>query len=152
MILICLKCKNKMEKEGNYCSQCGADMSIYGFKMELNVGNPKEHEAVPEEEAILNSFVDSLNYSKDDFTIKKPSENYTTLAYKEYDIVRLKYTDIAKWVELPVIKDMKKKYIDNSLFEENTKNKVFWKSYLKSPDLSAYKEIIDYYLLELNKK
>ena len=150
MILICLKCKNKMEKDYNYCTQCGANMSIYGLQVNVNIGGANtEHEAVPEEEAMLKEFIDTLDIPKDDFNIEKKSDNYTTLVYKDRDLIRLKYTDLAKWVEVIVVKDMKKKYLDSPLFEENTKNKVFWKSILKDKDLTPYKEIVEYYINEV---
>lgn len=149
MILMCLKCKNKMEKDGNFCSQCGANMSIYGLKIDVNIGGTGEHEPVPEEEAILKVFIDTLDVPKDDFKIVKNSDNYTTLVYQDRDLIRLKYTDLTKWVEVIVVRDMKKKYLDSPLFEENTKNKVFWKSILHDKDLTPYKEIIEYYINEV---
>lgn len=149
MTLICLKCKNKMEKEGNFCSQCGAKMSIYGLQVNVSIGGSGEHKAVPEEETILNNFIDTLDVPKEDFKIEKKSDNYTTLVYKDRDLIRLKYTDLAKWVEVIVVRDMKKKYLDSPLFEENTKSKVFWKSILKDKDLTPYKEIIEYYINEV---
>lgn len=115
-------------------------------------GITHEYTHVPEEDYILREFIKTLDYPNEDFKIVKPSQNYTTLKYKDYDLIRLKYTDITKWLEVPVIKDMKKKYIGDPLFEEKTKKNIFWKSFLNDTDLSAYKEIIDYFIVKIVNK
>ena len=153
MILICLKCKNKMEKDYNYCTQCGASMLVFGYRVNVNIGGANtEHEAVPEEEAILNNFIDTLDYKKEDFKIEKKSKEYTTLTYKEHDLLRLKYTDNVQWVKVIVEGDMIKLYSDSPLFEtEEKRNQLFWKSILKDKDLTPYKPLVNYEISLINK-
>ena len=43
--------------------------------------------------------------------------DYSTIRYKGFDFFRIKYTDNAKWIKIPMSTDMKKIYKDNPLFD-----------------------------------
>lgn len=91
------------------------------------------------EESILENYAKNFDY---EFAIEHNCKDYTTLKYKDYDIVRLKYGNQAKWIKL-FVQD-KKKYINDPLFEaQNNKNELYWKSTLNTiEDLDKYINII----------
>lgn len=79
----------------------------------------------------LNLFIEKLSehFNIDNFHIESNSNDYLTLKYKLLDIVRIKYTDYAKWISIYISSESKKDNINNPLFEKETnKNKVHWKS------------------------
>lgn len=56
------------------------------------------------------------------------SSAYTTLQYKQIDIIRIKYTDLAKWIKIRVSNRILKEEQDNPLFnEQEKKNESMWK-------------------------
>lgn len=92
------------------------------------------------EENLLLQIVKDLDLKK--YDIVNNSDDYTTLTYKEYDIVRLKYTDSAKWISICLCKNDKKNNIDNILFKtQKNKNQLFWKSII-TDNISVYYEFI----------
>lgn len=111
--------------------------------MEINIliGKQKEYENpnAEIEEGILKEY--SKNFDIET-TIAHNCKDYTTLKYKDYDIVRLKYGDLSKWIEV-FVRD-KKKYMDNPLFEaQKNKNQLYWKSKINTiEDLDKYIDII----------
>ena len=106
------------------------------------IGKQKEYENpnAEIEESILENYAKNFDY---DFTIEHNCQDYTTLKYKDYDIVRLKYGDVSKWIKL-FVQD-KKKYIDDPLFEAQTnKKELYWKSKINTiEDLDKYIDIIN---------
>ena len=93
------------------------------------------------EEEILKRFIKNFNC---DLKILHNSSNYSTVQYHDFDLMRLKYGDKAKWVEICIPSEIKKKYIDNPLFDaEKNKNRVFWKANInKVEDLNNFIDII----------
>lgn len=92
------------------------------------------------EKDLLLQIVKELNIN--DYDIVKKSDDYTTLTYKEYDVVRLKYSDSAKWISICLCKNDKKNNIDNILFKtQKNKNQLFWKSII-TDNISVYYEFI----------
>lgn len=68
---------------------------------------------------------------------------YTTLRYKDYDLLRLHYDNISKWVNVFIAN--RDKYIDDPLFAEHDGyNKSMWYSSLRdADDLKMFIGIID---------
>ena len=96
----------------------------------------KERKINQSEIDLLNKIATDIGIS--DFEIVNNTEDYTTLKYKEYDLVRLKYTDKAKWISLFLTKDDKSSNIDNPLFEvQKNKKQLFWKSNI-TQDVDIY--------------
>ena len=107
------------------------------------IGSTREYEHVESEKEAANIIIDDLGLDKSLFKYVKPCEDYSTIRYddEEVDLFRIKYTDRAKWIQVLMTTDMRKKYKDNPLFDaEKKKSKVFWKSNIK--DLHDYKDII----------
>lgn len=147
--MICLKCKNKLDDSCNFCNICGANMSLYGLKVHFGIqGAESNYEHVSDEDIILNDLIKQLGKPKENFEIQKRAEDYTTLRYKDNDLVRLKYSKGAKWIRLLIIYELRDQYIDSDLFEANSKKNLWWKSKLYTDDLKEYidiiKEILDY--------
>lgn len=56
------------------------------------------------------------------------SSAYTTLQYKQIDIIRIKYTDLAQWIKIRCSNRMLKEELNNPLFnEQEKKNESMWK-------------------------
>lgn len=111
----------------------------------------KENSNLPSEKEILLNFIKNFNY---DLKIVSNSANYTTVQYHDFDLLRLKYGTLAKWIEVCMPTEIKKKYINNPLFEmEKNKNRVFWKAKIeKAEDLNYFIDIINENLIIRDKK
>ena len=83
---------------------------------------------VESEKSILEKMIPNLRCNPDDLKIVANSDDYTTLQYKQIDIVRIKYTNAAKWIKIRMsIVDMKGE-INNPLFVlQNKKTESMWK-------------------------
>jgi len=104
-------------------------------------GSTKEYNHVDTEVEAANIIIDDLGIDKSLFNYTKPCEDYSTIQYKGFDLIRIKYTNNSKWIRIPMTTEMRKKYNDDPLFDaEKNKNKVMWKSIIK--DLKDYKEIL----------
>ena len=78
----------------------GFFISNYGQEREINA-TPGEKQIA---EWILNEFPD------ENLRLVRVSSEYVTIKRGEWDIVRMKYTDRAKWLMFPSIESGKKKY------------------------------------------
>lgn len=104
-------------------------------------GATQEYEHVATEIEAANTIIDDLGIDKSLFKYVKPCDDYSTIQYKGFDFIRIKYTDNSKWIRIPMTTEMRKKYMDDPLFDaEKNKNKVMWKSTIK--DLRDYKDIL----------
>ena len=149
--MICLKCKNKLDDSCNFCNICGANMSLYGFKVHIGIqGAGSNYEHVADEDIILNDLIEQLGKPKENFEIQKRAEEYTTLRYKDNDLVRLKYSTGSKWIDIFMSNDLRQQYVDSDLFLANRKNKLFWRSKLYTDDLKEYIDIIKTALDSMN--
>ena len=88
--------------------------------VELLIGKKEERQNpnIITEESVLYDFAKIFDY---DLKIVHNSSDYTTLKYKEYDIIRFKYGYSGykgKWVKIFIVPKVKKKYLDNPLFKE----------------------------------
>ena len=119
-------------------------INIDDIDFEFLVGKKEEYENpnANDEEKILNEY--AKNFKSKDFYIEHNSSNYTTLCYHEYDIIRLKYGSIAKWIEIFIVPKYKEKYINDSLFDEQeNKNQLYWHSSIQNiQDLNKFKDIV----------
>lgn len=95
----------------------------------------------PEEVSAINAILDKLNYNSNEFSIKKTSITYTTLLYKNYELLRIRVDKNEKSIRLFIPPQLKNKYINNKLFTNQTnKNQLFWFSYINN--LFEYNDII----------
>ena len=80
------------------------------------------------EKSILEKMIPHLECNPGDLKVVANSDDYTTLQYKQIDIVRIKYTNAAKWIKIRMsIVDMKNEK-DNPLFVlQNKKTESMWK-------------------------
>jgi hypothetical protein len=114
-----------------------------GERMNINllIGKKDEYDNpnAEIEENILKEYAKNFDV---DFTIEHNCQDYTTLKYKEYDVVRLKYGQLSKWIKL-FVQD-KQKYMNDPLFEtQQNKKELYWKSAINTiEDLDKYIEII----------
>lgn len=96
----------------------------------------KERIKNDDENTILSKIATDLKISN--YEIVNNSDDYTTLKYKEYDLIRLKYTDRSKWISLFLTKEDRDSNIDNPLFEvQKNKKQLFWKSFI-TQDIDIY--------------
>ena len=76
-------------------------------------GEEREVNATPEElkiAEVITGFLPSSEGSR----ITRKSSNYITLVIGEWDLARIKYSDKAKWVKLPLVdRGNVKRYIEN---------------------------------------
>ena len=105
-------------------------------------GATQEYAHVDAEIETANTIIDDLGIDKTLFKYVKPCEDYSTIQYiDDVDLFRIKYTDNAKWIKVYMPPELKKKYMDDPLFDaEKKKTGVFWKSNIN--DLHDYKDII----------
>ena len=94
-----------------------------------------------EEEILLHY---AKNFDKEMY-VEHNSKNYSTLRYKNYDVIRFHYSNISKWLELFIIPKEKNKYINNPLFQETKNfNVLYWHSKINNPsDLQNYIDIVN---------
>lgn len=113
-------------------------------EFELLIGKKEEYKNPNEitEESILTEYAKNF---KQKTSVVHNCKDYTTLQYHDVDILRLKYSDGAKWVRIFIVPKYKKKYIDDPLFsEEEKKTQLFWKSTIESKDdLDKFIDIIN---------
>lgn len=75
--------------------------------------------------------------AKYDFEIRHRSEAYTTLAYRDSDLIRVKWTEGAKWIMLQIRGDMAQKYAEDPLFNgQNDKKALMWKAQSAGRDIT----------------
>lgn len=89
-----------------------------------------------DENRIIYAILDKLDVDTEMCKIEKNSTDYTTLKYKQYDLLRIKYTNGAKWIKILMAnKELKNEYMDNPLFEaQKNKNEIMWKSTINNID------------------
>lgn len=138
----CTKCGKKIENKNNkFCTNCGN--RLFSFTLTIQ-GVEQDNEPVESEKEAANTIIDDLGIDKSLFEYAKPSLDYSTIRYKGIDLFRIKYTDNTKWIRIPMTTPMRKRNMNNPLFDaEPNKNKVFWKSDINN--LLDYKE----YLIEM---
>ena len=111
------------------------------MNFDLLIGKKQEYENpnAEIEESILIDYAKNFDYET---TIEHNCKDYTTLKYNNYDIIRLKYGSISKWIQIFILD--RKKYVDNPLFAtQKNKNQIMWKSTINTiEDLDKYIEII----------
>lgn len=101
----------------------------FGYNFETNefISNKKEINAV-EIEAVNNILdrLDLSNYDESQLKIEKKSKDYTSLTYRDIDVLRIKITDRVKWIIIPIEKN-EKLPLDN-LYDYNDKiiNAIDW--------------------------
>lgn len=112
---------------------------------------PKE--IVSDERNFLERIIPHLECNSKDLQITSNSDDYTTLQYKQIDIVRVKYTDKTKWIKIRMSNQDMKAEIDNPLFIlQNKKTESMWKCNINDIDkLYSYLNHFIKQFDELNK-
>lgn len=102
-----------------------------------------------EEEILLHY---AKNFDKEMY-VEHKSQNYSTLVYNDYDIIRFHYSNISKWVEIFITGDYIEKYRDNPMFKETKNfNKLMWFSRITNPnDLENFIDIVKYDLKKVDE-
>lgn len=89
----------------------------------------------------LQSIIEHMNLDINKFHIVKNSDEYTTLKYYMYDLIRLKKTTKTQWLSILMVKPYKDKYIDDVRFvDQKNKNQLNWKSYFD--DMYNYEDVL----------
>ena len=81
-----------------------------------------------DEKNILNKMIPYIQCDPDKLQIVANSSDYSTLQYKGIDIIRIKYTNAAKWIKIRMsLEDMRNEK-ENPLFVlQNKKTESMWK-------------------------
>ena len=94
----------------------------------------------PDEISAINLILTKLPESND-YRIKKTAVAYTTLVYKDYDLLRIRVDNNEKSIRIFVPPKNKDKWIDSSLFKnQSNKNQLFWFSWINN--LYDYTEVL----------
>lgn len=73
------------------------------------------------------------------FSLSKTAEYYTTLKYREHDIMRLHSDNLSSWVKLPIFN--KDKYVDDPRFTNfENKTQLFWQTPITN--IYAFEDIL----------
>lgn len=112
---------------------------IKGLHNDQNPNFSKEEEILTQ---WINYFTDE--FEKDLFSTEENSKDYSTLKYKMFDIIRLKYSETSKWIKIFMTPDNKFQYMSSELFNtQKNKNEFYWKSQIqKEEDIKKYIKII----------
>lgn len=71
------------------------------------------------------------DFSADCFEIQRRSASYTTLRYRDSDVLRVKYTDRAKWV---AVRSFGLNENDPRFAKQKNKKQSFWQADINSPE------------------
>lgn len=103
------------------------------------------------EYSLLQKIINELDLT--DAIINNNTTDYTTLNYKGFDIVRIKYTNKSKWISIFLSDEDKKIYNNSALFEaQKKKTQLHWKSKLYDDNLEPYYQLIRNRCLIIEKK
>lgn len=109
---------------------------ISNLETKTSFGNNDEYD-------ILNKIINKLNLDKNDFIIISNTSDYLTLQYKNFDIVRVKYTVRTKWLSILILGDNKNNNLNNPIFDlQKNKSQLHWKSKLENKDVDIYIQIL----------
>lgn len=94
----------------------------------------------PNEISAINLILTKLPESND-YRIKKTAIAYTTLVYKDCDLLRIRVDDNEKSIRIFVPPKNKNKWIDSPLFKsQSNKNQLYWFSWINN--LYDYTEVL----------
>lgn len=93
-----------------------------------------------DESLILSGLYEYLFCDPEDLQIVANSKDYTTLQYKDVDLVRVKCTNNTQWIKILIANQVLKEDRDNPLFDlQKNKNESMWKCRLEDiNDLHPY--------------
>lgn len=113
----------------------------------INNNEPKE--VVVSEKSLLEKMIPKIHCEPNELKVVNNSDDYTTLQYKQIDIVRIKYTPSAKWIKIRMsIVDMKAE-TDNPLFTlQNKKTESMWKCNID--DIDKLYPYINNFIIQFN--
>ena len=111
------------------------DLYTYYVKSNLDDIEPN-----PDEISAINLILSKIPINNG-FSINKPSLTYTTLKYKEYDLIRVRVDNNEMSIRVFVPPTIKDKWINSLLFiNQSNKNQLFWFSYINN--IFDYTEVI----------
>lgn len=94
----------------------------------------------PDEISAINLILTKLPESND-YRIKKTAVTYTTLVYKDYDLLRIRVDNNEKSIRIFVPPKNRDKWIDSPLFKnQSNKKQLFWFSWINN--LYDYTEVL----------
>ena len=103
---------------------------LYTYYVKINDGY--EDEMNPNEISAINLLLTKLPDSNE-YSIVKPSLTYTTLKYKDYDLLRIRIDKNEMSIRVFIPPDIKNKWINSPLFNnQSNKNQLFWFSYINN--------------------
>lgn len=104
------------------------------------------------ENKVIYAIMDKLGVNSSMYRIEKNSDDYTTLKYKQYDLIRVKFTNNTKWIKILMVdKELKNKYNDDPLFEsQKNKNELMWKSIINN--IYDYNDILKQVIEKIDTK
>lgn len=106
---------------------------------------------------VLNHLV-SLGVDADKLVVKQNTTSYATISYRgnsfDWDLIRFKYTNRAKWVSVSISSKERKEYEDNPLFAaQKNKRQAMWKARIESiEDVDCFADIAFRFIKEIMEK
>lgn len=88
--------------------------------------------ALEEEEGICQDIMSRIKRDrpeqKYDWEIRHRSQEYTTLSYRNSDMIRVKWTESARWIKVQVVAANAEKFMNDPIFEhQKKKTELMWK-------------------------
>lgn len=141
---------DKLDKTTGLCRSCmikakqaetGSTMTVKAYQNSnrITVGVAEDDVILPEDleleacervKALL-----SDRFDPEEFIVAKKSRDYTTLVYKEYDVMRVKITPFSKWLSVYVLRPMQPKYAEDPRFAlQDNKRQIMWKAAITGPE------------------
>lgn len=113
---------------------------------------PSDKPLNEDENKIIYAIMDKLGINSPMYRIEKNSDDYTTLKYKQYDLMRVKFTNNTKWIKILMVdKELKNKYNNDPLFEsQKNKNELMWKSIINN--IYDYNDILKQVIEKIDTK
>ena len=114
---------SKHEKEW-YITDKNGNIQKVSISVSSNVDGYELDES-SEECTIIKNIIEHMGLDFKKFRLCKPADWYTTLKYKQYDLMRLHSDNLSSWVKLPIFD--KDKYVNDPRFEAfKPKNELYW--------------------------
>ena len=153
MIYRCSKCENELKETDTFCSKCGGVIvkghigeklcvEVVGINNAINIQYKHVIPVNKEQLLIANIFLQNIPQ----LHIEYNTENYTTLCYNDYDIVRV--TNNSLYIFLS--KKDREYYKEDDIFKKQiNKKQLFWITPYDENKLNIYIELINNRLKEI---
>lgn len=136
-----LELKAKSPSKPEITANVQISLSRNGHALKDN-GEYADLEPEEEEREACQAVIDELA-DFDGFEIQKRALRYTTLKYKDYDVMRIALNDTERWLSVSLSQDDRDAYEDDARFDAQTnKKQLMWKADLYEWDVSDFVEFI----------